>query len=208
MDIGKRFDQVANRYDTPDKFERSKEFVEKLLKTVPVDKSWKLMDIGAGTGTVDILLSPFVKEIYAYDLSEGMLNVFREKIQKNRVDNIHIFKKDIFSEKVDEKDFDLVFTSMTLHHIQDTEETVEKLILFLKPNGYLVIVDLEKEDGSFHSDNTDVKHSGFEKDYIKELFEKAGLKDVSVETVYSIEKEREGKIRKYPVFMAVGKKVT
>ena len=208
MDIGKRFDQVANRYDTPDKFERSKEFVEKLLKTVPVDKSWKLMDIGAGTGTVDILLSPFVKEIYAYDLSEGMLNVFREKIQKNRVDNIYIFKKDIFSEKVDEKDFDLVFTSMTLHHIQDTEETVEKLISFLKPNGYLVIVDLEKEDGSFHSDNTDVKHFGFEKDYIKELFEKAGLKDVSVETVYSIEKEREGKIRKYPVFMAVGKKVT
>ena len=98
MDIGKRFDNVANRYDTPDKLERSKEFVKKLLELIPVNKSFKVMDIGAGTGIVDIILSDFVKEIYAFDLSEGMLNVFQKKIEKQGINNIKIFKRDVIND--------------------------------------------------------------------------------------------------------------
>ncbi|RUM59232.1 MAG: hypothetical protein DSY59_04730, partial [Persephonella sp.] len=70
MDIGKRFDQVANRYDTPDKIKRSEEFVKKLLELIPIDKNFKVMDIGAGTGLVDVVLSKYTGQIYAFDLSE------------------------------------------------------------------------------------------------------------------------------------------
>jgi len=80
MDIGKRFDQVADRYDTPDKFERSKIIVENILKAVPKISNFKVMDVGAGTGTVDIILSPYVSQIIAFDLSDGMLNIFKEDV--------------------------------------------------------------------------------------------------------------------------------
>ncbi|HCB69772.1 MAG TPA: class I SAM-dependent methyltransferase [Persephonella sp.] len=206
MDIGKRFDQVANRYDTPDKFERSKIFVENILSQIPVKNDFKVLDVGAGTGTVDILLSPYVKEIHAYDLSEGMLSVFSEKIRREGIKNIKIFREDILNKDGDHTDFDLVITSMTLHHIEDTYKAVKKLSDFLKVGGYLVVVDLEKEDGTFHSDNTDVKHFGFDREEIESMFRSAGLQDINVQTVFTIDKEREGKIRKYPVFMAYGRK--
>lgn len=207
MDIGKRFDSVANRYDTPDKIERSKEFVDKLLSLIPVNKSFKVMDIGAGTGIVDIILSDFVKEIYAFDLSEGMLNVFKEKIDKQKISNIKIFKKDVINEGFEEKDFNLIITSMTFHHIENPEEALKTVVNYLKDNGYIAIIDLEKEDGTFHSDNTDVKHFGFDKTEVEKWFENLGLKDIKVITVYSIQKNREGKIKDYPVFLALGKKV-
>ncbi len=206
MDIGKRFDQVANRYDTPDKIKRSEEFVKKLLELIPIDKNFKVMDIGAGTGLVDVVLSKYTGQIYAFDLSEGMLKVFEEKIKKNGIENIKIFKKDVLNEDFPERDYDLVITSMTFHHLDNPEEALRKIKDYLKDGGYVAIIDLEKEDGTFHSDNTDVKHFGFEKDDVKNWFEKNGFKDIKVITAYSIKKERNGKVKDYPVFLAVGQK--
>ncbi len=206
MDIGKRFDQVANRYDTPDKIKRSEEFVKKLLELIPIDKNFKVMDIGAGTGLVDVVLSKYTGQIYAFDLSEGMLKVFEEKIKKKGIENIKIFKKDVLNEDFPERDFDLVITSMTFHHLDNPEEALRKIKDYLKDGGYVAIIDLEKEDGTFHSDNTDVKHFGFEKDDVKNWFEKNGFKDIKVITAYSIKKERNGKVKDYPVFLAVGQK--
>ncbi|RUM60342.1 MAG: methyltransferase [Persephonella sp.] len=206
MNIGERFDKVANKYDTEDKIKRSEQFVEKLIKIIPINKNFKVMDIGAGTGLVDIPLSEYVAQIYAFDLSEGMLNVFKEKLKNQRIKNIKIFRKDILSEDFSEKDFDLIITSMTFHHLDNPKEALKKLKDYLKEDGYIAIIDLEKEDGTFHSDNTDVKHFGFEKEEVEEWFRENGFKEVKILTIYSIRKEKEGRIKEYPVFLAVGKK--
>ncbi len=206
MNIGERFDKVANRYDTPDKEKRSEEFVKQLLEVLPINKNFKVMDIGAGTGLVDVILSKYVGQIYAFDLSEGMLNVFKEKIKKLGINNIKIFKKDVLKEEFPEKDFDLVITSMTFHHLDNPQEALKKIADYLKKGGYVAIIDLEKEDGTFHSDNTDVKHFGFTYQEVESWFKNNGFSDFQIKTIYNIEKEREGNIRKYPVFMAVGKK--
>ncbi|WP_456401681.1 class I SAM-dependent methyltransferase [Persephonella sp.] len=206
MDIGKRFDQVAEKYDTPDKVERSKKIAEYILKNIPINQKFKVIDVGCGTGTVDIFLAGYIGEIYGFDLSEGMLNVFRKKIKDKGINNIFVYKKDPLYENIDINGADLVLTSMTLHHIDDVSDGIKKLSKFLKKGGYLVAVDLEKEDGTFHSDNTDVKHFGFDKGYIENLFEKNGFKDIKVETLFSIDKERDGKLKSYPVFIAIGKK--
>ncbi len=203
MDIGKRFDQVANEYDTPDKLERSKITVEKLMNFIPVSKDFKVMDVGAGTGTVDIILSPFVREIIALDLSEGMLNVFREKIKDQKIKNIRIYKKDIFTEGFNEKDFDLIITAMTFHHLDDPVEALGYLKRYLKEGRYIAIADLYKEDGSFHSDNTDVKHFGFDENDVNNWLGKTGLKKLEYRLIYSITKEKDGKKREYPVFLTI-----
>ncbi|SNZ03200.1 Methyltransferase domain-containing protein [Persephonella hydrogeniphila] len=203
MDIGKRFDKVADRYDTSDKIERSKSFVQDLLKILPINKSFKVLDIGAGTGNVDVFLSPYVKEIVALDLSEGMLDVFRKKIKDKGIKNIRIYKKDLFSEDLQEKDFDLIITSMTFHHLDNPEESLKHLKKYLKKGGYIAVIDLYKEDGTFHSDNTDVKHFGFDEKDIEKWLETSGLEKVDYRIVYSIKKEREGKIREYPVFLII-----
>ncbi len=205
IDIGKRFDEVAYRYDTPDKLERSKKIIEKLISILPVDKDWKVLDVGIGTGNTAIYLSPYVKEIVGTELSSGMLEVLGKKIKDLGIDNIRYYKKDILKEDFEEKDFDLIFNAMTMHHIDDPEKAISRFKKFLKPEGYIAIVDLYKEDGTFHSDNTDVKHFGFDFDEVKRWFEKESVELVYIENIYTIEKEREGKKREYPVFLAVGK---
>ncbi len=201
MDIGKRFDAVANRYDTPEKYKRSEDFLKAILENLPDTKNFKVMDIGAGTGILDIMLAPYVKEIVAFDLSEGMLNVFKEKIGKNNINNIRIYKHDILSDGFPEKDFDLIITSMTFHHLDDPIEALKKLKEYLKTGGYIAVIDLYKEDGTFHSDNADVKHFGFDENEIENWIKKAGLEKVKYQIVHTITKERERQKKKYPVFM-------
>ncbi len=205
IDIGKRFDEVAYRYDTPDKLERSKKIIEKLVSVLPIDKNWKVLDVGIGTGNTAVYLSPYVKEIVGTDLSTGMLEVLGKKIKEIGIENIRYYKKDILKEDFEEKDFDLIFNAMTMHHIDDPEKAISRFKEFLKPKGYIAIVDLYKEDGTFHSDNTDVKHFGFDFDEVKRWFEKESVELVYIDNIYTIEKEREGKKREYPVFLAVGK---
>jgi len=205
-EMAKRFDIVANKYDTPDKEERSRIFVEKILSLIPVTKDWKVLDLGAGTGTTDIYLSPYVKEIVAFDLSEGMLSVFKEKIEKNIIQNIRIYKKDIFQGDFEEKDFDMIISTMAFHHLDNPKEAINFLKNYIKKGGYLVIVDLDKEDGSFHSDNTDVKHFGFSKDEVIKWFDENEFEIKYLDTIYNIDKEKDGEIRSYPVFMVIAKK--
>ncbi len=205
IDIGKRFDEVAYRYDTPDKLERSKKIIEKLVSVLPIDKNWKVLDVGIGTGNTAVYLSPHVKEIVGTDLSTGMLEVLGKKIKELGIDNIRYYKKDILKEDFEEKDFDLIFNAMTMHHIDDPEKAISRFKEFLKPEGYIAIVDLYKEDGTFHADNADVKHFGFDFDEVKRWFEKENVELVYLDNIYTIEKEREGKKREYPVFLAVGK---
>ncbi len=206
IDIGKRFDKVAKEYDTPDKLERSEKIAQFLLKNLPINTNWKVLDFGCGTGTTDLLLSPYVGLIIGVDLSKGMLDVFKEKIDKFKIQNIKIFNEDILNNRLNEKDFDLMITSMTFHHLDNPKEAVSKLGRYIKENGYIVIMDLEKEDGTFHSDNTDVKHFGFDKEEIKGWFINSNFEIQTFETVYEIEKERNGQIKKYPVFAVIAKK--
>jgi ubiquinone/menaquinone biosynthesis C-methylase UbiE len=206
LDIGKRFDKVAKEYDTPDKLERSEKVVSFILNSLPVNKNWKVLDFGCGTGTTSLLLSPYVKSIIGVDLSKGMLDIFNEKIQKFNIRNINILNKDILNTELDEKDFDLLITAMTFHHLDNIEKSIKNLSKYIKKNGYLVIIDLEKEDGTFHSDNTDVKHFGFSPQEIQNWFKNSELEIKTLKTIYEIEKERDGKVRKYPIFIVISKK--
>ncbi len=207
MDVGKRFDKVAKEYDTPEKLERSEKIVNFLKENLPLSKNWKVLDFGCGTGTTDLLIHPFVGSITGVDLSQGMINVFKEKLKNLNIKNIKIERINILEESFDEKDFDLIITAMTFHHLENPKYAVEKLSNYLKNDGYVSIVDLEKEDGTFHSDNTDVKHFGFSDDEIKSWFKNSNFEILKKETVYKISKERNGKIKKYPVFIVIAKKV-
>ncbi len=206
MDISKRFDKVAKEYDTPDKLERSQKIVEFLSRNLPITRTWKVLDFGCGTGTTALLLSPFVKSIVGVDLSKGMLDVFQKKIKDFNVKNIDVKNKDILNGDFGEKDFDLIITAMTFHHLKNPEKAFKKLSNYLKKGGYLAVIDLEKEDGTFHSDNTDVKHFGFDNKEIENWFENKEFNLTTVQTFYEIKKERNGKLRKYPVFIAIAER--
>jgi tRNA (cmo5U34)-methyltransferase len=103
--------------------------------------------------------------------------------------------------------FELIISSMTLHHITDTAALFRQLYGLLIPGGRLCIADLDKEDGSFHTDNTGVFHFGFARDYLRRLLQEAGFKDIHDVTAAKVQRVGEGEgISEFPVFLIITRK--
>jgi hypothetical protein len=78
----------------------------------------------------------------------------------------------------------------------------------LIPGGYICIGDLITEDGSFHHKDPEFDgHKGFDPDDIKKQLIKNGF-TIETETIFSvIEKEHNLVMKKYPLFLIIGKKI-
>jgi ubiquinone/menaquinone biosynthesis C-methylase UbiE len=111
----------------------------------------------------------------------------------------------LLEQPLPEQRYDLIYTLLTLHHIQDVNSIISKFSEILTKQGTLVIIDLEKEDGSFHDDEFH-GHKGFDRDELNIKLNDAGLFPKHYEICYELEKEHNGAIRKYPLFMLIAQK--
>jgi len=98
--------------------------------------------------------------------------------------------------------YDLIVSSMTLHHVPDVPGLFQTFAQQLKPGGQVALADLEEEDGTFHDDTTGVHHTGFSRALIQAWLEEAGFQAVRVETAFVTAK---GAVD-YPVFLATAQR--
>jgi 2-polyprenyl-3-methyl-5-hydroxy-6-metoxy-1,4-benzoquinol methylase len=199
-----KFDILAKEWDSkPMRVQSAMTFVDRIKENIKVDiKNFNLLDYGCGSGLVSFGFANDVEKIDGYDNSVGMIEVYNEKADKIGFENINGILHDIDKEDLKSNQYDIAVTNMTMHHIKFIDDFVTKLANSLKKDGQLFIADLCIEDGTFHSDNTGVVHFGFEMDDVKQAFEKAGLKDISVCVLQTIEKP----VKNYDVFFATGRK--
>ena len=158
-----RFDLDALRWDDlPRRVNLAKDVVKHI--TPHLKRHEKVLEFGCGTGLVGLNTAPFVKELIGIDTSAQMVKRFNEKAKKLNLNAI-AYKKDIF--EINEK-FDLIISSMTLHHIQDIKSLSKKLY---KITDACFLADLCKENGTFHTrGNEDVYHFGFSRKELEEYF--------------------------------------
>jgi len=154
-------------------------------KRFTLTKSMKVMDFGVGTGLLGFEIAKKVKEVYGVDMSPSMLKTLEEKNSPELY--IKPICQDIIKEPLKEK-FDGIISSMTLHHIENLEDFFRSIYKNLHNGGFIAIADLEKEDGTFHSDNSGVFHFGFEEEELISIVLEAGFKDVNIETINTIKK--------------------
>jgi ubiquinone/menaquinone biosynthesis C-methylase UbiE len=172
-----------------------------IQKTISLHQSMTALDYGCGTGLLSFLLSDKVKSVHAVDTSSGMLEQVKSKIAHAKINNISTDICDAENEKLPDARYDLIVSAMTLHHLNDAPATIAKLVTLLTPGGWIALADLCKEDGSFHTD-IKVKYFGFEPSQLEEIFKSAGLKHITVSTVFEIPRNE----KTYPVFCISGKK--
>jgi ubiquinone/menaquinone biosynthesis C-methylase UbiE len=96
---------------------------------------------------------------------------------------------------------------MTLHHLHDTQAALKKFHAILKPRGYLIVADLDKEDGSFHTDGTTDVHTGFARRELYQQVEDAGFEDIAFLTAYTIRKQVDGEEKAFPIFLMTARKI-
>ncbi|MBA4322157.1 MAG: class I SAM-dependent methyltransferase, partial [Odoribacter sp.] len=172
------------------------------------NKPEKAFEFGSGTGLVSFQFKDHFKEITLADNSAGMMEVLMEKIRTEKITNMKPVLSDIFRNDPGFSDFDIIYTLLTLHHINDTVKTFEKFSSMLKSGGYLCIGDLITEDGSFHHKDPEFDgHKGFDPDDLKARLILTGF-SIELETIFSvIEKEQNSVMKKYPMFLIIAKKL-
>jgi ubiquinone/menaquinone biosynthesis C-methylase UbiE len=168
------------------------------------------LEFGCGTGLITMEIAPHAGTVLAVDTSSAMLAVLDEKIRTSGVTSIVTTSIDISSQQFTdshELSFDLIYSSMTLHHISDTAAFLNQLSTLLAPGGMIAIADLDREDGLFHDDPLEKLHHGFERSELAAMIEAAGLQKTTFETAYIFDKQnREGKMTAYPVFLVTAQK--
>lgn len=202
------FDSKARRWDENPVFqERGLKIAEAIRRTVPLNRQMNALDYGCGTGLLSFPLKDELGTILMADSSGGMLEVVNEKIAAQGVTNMTTLQLDLLADPPPAQCFDLIATSMTLHHVPDTDHILRVFYDLLNPGGYLCIADLDQEDGSFHGPEIDVHH-GFDRTDLSRRAGQAGFTGMQFQTVFSIAKDSETGARDYPVFLMTARRAS
>jgi len=190
------FAHKASSYEqNKDRVDNVASIADAIVARVPLNKSMHLMDFGSGTGLLLERIAPNVGKITAVDVSQSMNAQLREKLDRLAC-KVEIVEIDLETTSL-RQSFDGIISSMTMHHIKDIPAMFEKFYALLNDGGFLAIADLDREDGSFHTEDTGVHHAGFDRDAITKTASRAGFRNVAIDTVSAINKRG----KDYPVFL-------
>lgn len=201
------FDERAKDWDSdPKKVERARVVADAIRKAIPLSTDMHAFEYGCGTGLLSFALQGDLGQITLADTSQGMLDVLNEKISASDLKNMHPVRLDLSTDPLPEETYHITYSLMVLHHIQDAQGILDKFYAILEPDGHLVVADLDKEDGSFHTDGTTDVHQGFDRGELLSWVEFAGFRNVRFSTVYEIRKEVNGVEKAFPVFLMTARK--
>jgi demethylmenaquinone methyltransferase/2-methoxy-6-polyprenyl-1,4-benzoquinol methylase len=149
------FDKIAFRYDFLNRFLSAGIDVSWRKKAIKQLKGMRLhhvLDVATGTGDVAILMNKMLKpgKITGIDISEGMLEVGRKKLDKLGLNNNIVLKKGD-SETIEFADntFDAITVAFGVRNFQNLETGLSEMLRVLKPGGKLVVLEFSKPKNFF-----------------------------------------------------------
>jgi len=207
-EIRKDFDKEAAQWDAnPGRVKLASDVAAAIIREVDLNLDMDVLDFGCGTGLLTLKLQPLVKNITGVDSSRGMLGALQNKIEMQALNNVRTQFVDFEKNEHATGSYELIVSSMTLHHVPDTLALFKEWFSLLRPNGCACFADLDTEDGSFHGDNTGVFHLGFEREKLQQFLHDAGFGDVRATTATSMSKEVAGQgMREFSIFLIAATK--
>lgn len=146
--VEQMFDNIAPAYDQLNH-----------TLSLGIDKSWRrkaidwlkpyrpqrILDVATGTGDFAILacreLQP--EHLVGTDISEGMMNVGREKVKKAGLSGkISFAREDCTSLSFADHSFDAITVAFGIRNFDDLDKGLSEMCRVLKPGGHLVILEL------------------------------------------------------------------
>jgi tRNA (cmo5U34)-methyltransferase len=203
MDGTQRFDQIAGTWDEdPARVALAGAVAEQVRERVGLTPDMDVLDFGCGTGLLTLALQPHVRNVTGADASAGMLRVLEQKVSQTGLSSVTPYLLDAAHPLSAAGSFDLLTSSMTLHHVRDLPALLREFRSILRPGGRVALADLDREDGTFHAPEvTDVHHLGFERSDVRRLLSAAGFDDLQDSTVFVHRRHA----REYPVFLITGR---
>lgn len=196
------FNDVARTWDDARRWERA-QTLSRAIRQAWGDAQNEVLDFGCGTGLLTFALYPYATTIYGYDPSSEMQKIFRSKMDLYRTKNVRL----ITQEEMKEHTFDVIFSSMVFHHIADIRTELLNLRWLLAPDGRLMLIDLDKDDGAFHRNEPWFNgHNGFDRNEMQRVLEGCGFREVSISTMYEGVRQIGDDPVEYSLFIATARR--
>lgn len=151
-DLGKKqqvaqmFDTISNEYDGLNRvisFGIDIKWRKKVVKIIGATNPEKILDIATGTGDLAINLTETnASKIIGLDISKGMLNVGRKKIEKLQLNNqIEMVFGDSENIPFEANYFDAITVAFGVRNFENLEKGLSEIYRVLKPNGTFVVLE-------------------------------------------------------------------
>lgn len=196
------FDLRAKDFDTDARIERSKLFADEIRLHINDGDKKSAMEYGCGTGLVGFQLINDFSSILFVDSSPRMIEEVEKKLLVLKKPTEAAICRDFIMDSTDELSVDCIFTSLVLHHIEDTKDILSRLFNILRKDGQLLIVDIDTDDGSFHAETPGYDgHNGFDQSALVSLAMEVGFKKAETKTFYHGNKMLGGENKTYSFFI-------
>lgn len=183
------FDELAGRFGKDYVPGRSwKGLAEAMLRVL----NYKVVaDLGAGEGTLSLLLAQRAEKVIAVDLSPKMVEYGREMAAKHGLPNLEYRIGDIETPPIEDATVDLAVLSQALHHAEHPQRALDAAFQMLRPGGKLIVLDLLQHTFEEARELYADRWLGFSESDLAGMLEKAGFSQVET-TVADREKEPPG----------------
>jgi len=183
---GDRYEALISRED----YQRN---IMKALDEIINADGLDILDLGAGTGRLAVMLAPRAKSMQAFDMSEEMLRVCRQKLAASGLSNWKVDVADHRQLPVDDRSADLVVSGWSVAYLHvwnpetwraELEKWLDEMRRVLKQGGYIVLfeslgtgnespIELEHLKEYYHFLN----EKGFQKKWIRTDYKFASIEE-------------------------------
>ena len=144
--VAQMFDAISGNYDGLNRlisFGVDVKWRKKVLKLVSDKNPKTVLDIATGTGDLALLMTKTSAEkIIGLDISAGMLEVGRKKIEaKNLSNKIEMLLADSENMPFENDTFDAITVAFGVRNFETLEKGLSEILRVLKPNGIFVILE-------------------------------------------------------------------
>lgn len=144
--VAQMFDNISEDYDGLNRVISlgiDVSWRKKVVKLVGENNPQQILDIATGTGDLALMMSELNPEkIVGLDISEGMLQVGRQKIAKANLSNkIKMIVGDSENIPFPDNTFDAITVSFGVRNFENLDKGLTEILRVLKPGGKFVILE-------------------------------------------------------------------
>jgi demethylmenaquinone methyltransferase/2-methoxy-6-polyprenyl-1,4-benzoquinol methylase len=144
------FDRIAFRYDFLNRFLSAGIDVywrKKAIQQIFDNDPKYILDVATGTGDMPVMMTRYLspKKITGVDISQGMLDIGKEKTARLRIqDIIELVKGDAEALAYPDNSFDAVTVAFGVRNFEKLELGLTEMLRVLRPGGKLVVLEFSK----------------------------------------------------------------
>ena len=146
--VEQMFDSIAPSYDKLNhlmSFDIDKRWRRKSILQLEPYHPQHILDIATGTGDFAILTAQLLhpERLIATDISEGMMDIGRKKVEEKGLQDIISFaKEDCMSLSFPDNTFDAVTAAFGIRNFADLDRGLREMCRVLKSGGHMSVVEL------------------------------------------------------------------